>query len=103
MHTELEEALVLIIANAGDSKSNSVEAITAAKSGEFEKARSYLKLGEAALEKAHDVHTQLLVMESKNKLPVTLLMIHASNHLSEAESARLFAEEVSDLYEKIAH
>ena len=96
----LEESLVFIIANAGDSKSNSLVAIEAARNGDFDKARKLLSLSEESLEKAHNLHTELLSLEAKAKLNVTLLMVHDSNHLSIADISQTLASEIVYLHEK---
>lgn len=100
MNRNVEETAVLIIANAGDSKSNSLAAVEAAKVGDFEKAHEYLKLSEKALNKAHKSHTQLLVKDSKEGFPMTFLLVHASNHLSIADITKEFAEQLVYLYER---
>ena len=43
---------------------------------------------------AHEIHTKLLVEEARDPaaLPMTMMLIHASNHLSAAEISREFAE-----------
>lgn len=100
MDMNIEELAVFIIANAGDSKSNSLAAIEAAKEGDFEKAHKYLELSEKALVEAHKSHTHLIVKDSKEGLPLTFLLVHASNHLSNAELAKEFAEQLVYLYER---
>jgi len=60
MPLNVEEAAVFIIANAGDSKSNSFAAIEAAEEGNLDKANEYLEKSEEALSIAHKSHTQLI-------------------------------------------
>ena len=97
-NSTLEELIVYIIANAGDSKSCSFEAIEAAKENDFKEAEELLKKAEQALEKSHLAHTALLAKEMKRELELSLLMVHASNHLSVAEISQMFACEIVHLY-----
>ena len=89
-----------IIADAGNSKSFSMEALSHAEKGAFEAVKADLEESEKALKKAHELHTQLLVKEAQDPaaFPVTLMLIHASNHLSNAEITRDFAERLIALY-----
>ena len=96
----VEELIVYIIANAGDSKSCSFEAIDAAKENDFAYADQLLKQAETALEKSHLAHTALLARETKKELEVSLLMVHASNHLSIAEISQMFAVEIISLHKE---
>ena len=98
MNLNLEEAVVSMIANAGDSRSSAIEAINFAKGGDFSKARECLAHSEEALEKAHKAHTRLLAHESREGLEISLLIVHAASHLSIAEVSRHFAEEIVSLY-----
>lgn len=100
MDMNVEELAVFIIANAGDSKSNSIAAIEAAKEGDFKKAHECLELSEKALVEAHKSHTHLIVKDSQGGIPLTFLLVHASNHLSNAELAKEFAEQLVFLYER---
>jgi len=103
MITNLDETVVFIIANAGDSRSLSIEAVNYAKEGDFTKASEYLKMSEEALQKAHNAHTRLLAHESKEGIEITLLVVHASNHLSIAEVFKHFSEELVELHERNGH
>ncbi|MCL2197634.1 MAG: PTS lactose/cellobiose transporter subunit IIA [Defluviitaleaceae bacterium] len=101
MHSNLEETVVTMIANAGDSRSSSIEAIEYAKGGDFLKARDSLDHSEEALQKAHKAHTQLLAQEAKEGLELSFLIVHATNHVSIADVSKHFATELVFLYEKI--
>lgn len=91
-----------IIAHAGDSKSYSMEALENVEENKFEEAKECLENSYKALIKAHEIHTELLVMEAKDpgSFPMTLMLIHASNHLSNAEISREFSERMIRLLKK---
>lgn len=95
----LTEEIVYIIANAGDSRSKSMGAIEAARESEFETAESLLADSRKALLESHNVHKKLLVEEANGEdITISMLLIHASNHLSEAELCVDLATEIVELY-----
>ena len=79
---ELEEQVMGIIINAGQSRSLCYEALHAAKAGDF--ATADAKMQEAAhySREAHLVQTQLIEAdEGEGKTKMTLVMVHAQDHL----------------------
>ncbi len=99
-----DQYAVMIIANAGDSKSSSLEAIAAARSGDFEKAKNLLKHSSESLSKAHDIHTELLVGQARKKSKsISMILSHASNHYSIADVTRIMAEEIVNIYTELNH
>ncbi|MBQ9840072.1 MAG: PTS lactose/cellobiose transporter subunit IIA [Erysipelotrichaceae bacterium] len=101
LNEKLVERTVYIIANAGDSRSCSMAAMECAKSGDFEEAHNLLTESSEALHRAHVEHTQLLTEDAKGEnIQVSLLLVHASNHLSVAEVTLDFVREIIELYER---
>ena len=94
-----------LIASAGDSRSYAMEAIALAKAGDFDEARSSLEKAKDAMVEAHEVQTGLLRGEmsgnEKEKAELSLLMVHAQDHLTMALLMRDMAREFIELYEKI--
>lgn len=100
--SSLEMAMSLI-AGAGDSKSYSAEAILYAKQNQFPEARDCIKKAKAAMVEVHDTQTSLIRSEMAGdaKNDVTLIMVHAQDHITSAMMMRELAEEFIDLYEKL--
>ncbi len=93
---------VMVIAYAGDSKSAAMEAIEAARKGDFEKADALLKKSSESLLQAHEVHTNLLVYEAREgKMEISMILVHASNHFSIAENTRDLAEQFVNIYKEV--
>lgn len=91
-----------LIAGAGDSKSDSMEAIMLAKTGEFDKAEQLIQRASEALQSTHEIQTQLIRDElNGNSSEVTLLMVHAQDHLCSAQQLRDLASEFVDLYKRL--
>lgn len=97
----METVIMELIVNGGNARSRAIEAIKAAKSGDLEKAREKLKEAEEALGKAHDFQTNLIQNEAAgNKTEISLLMVHAQDHLMNAMTINDMAKEFVDMYEE---
>jgi len=102
MSQEQLEAIMGLIVNAGNAKSDAMEAIQAAKNGEFEEADEKLKAAEAALVEAHHAQTKLLTAEANGEaLTITLLTIHSQDHLMTSITFNDLAKEVIDVYRRL--
>lgn len=99
---EINEISCQIIAFAGDGKSYALEAIDNAELGNFDEAEQLLNKCDESILKAHEIHTNLLVKEAQNPgcIQATMMLIHASNHLSNAEISRDLAERFINFYKK---
>ena len=99
---DMDRVACSIIANAGDSKSDSFAAIEAAQEGDFEKAENLLKTAMDKLLAAHEAHTEILFAEAnEEQMEMKFILIHASNHLSVSEISRDFAEVIVNLYREV--
>ena len=98
---KLEVAMGLI-AGAGDSRSYCMEAIDSARSGDFDEARDLIGKAVSAMVETHDIQTDLIREEIEGRgEAVSLLMVHAQDHLNLALIMRDVAEEFITLYERI--
>lgn len=96
------EVIMELIMYGGDAKSSAMEAIQAAKVGDFELAKSKISMAEASLVKAHHSQTGMLTQEAQgNKVEISLLMVHGQDHLMTSMSFTDLAKEIIELYEKI--
>ena len=96
------EVAMGLIAGAGDSRSYCLEAIEAARAGSFDEAKDLLEKATDAMVETHDIQTQLIRDEmSGTGGPVSLLMVHAQDHLNLALVMRDVAEEFVAVYEKL--
>lgn len=96
----MDVAMGLII-NAGDAKSLAVEAIAAAKEGDFAKADDLMAQADKALIEAHDMQTDMLVKAARGeKIEIHIYMVHAQDHLMTAMNYKDLAKEVIALYKK---
>lgn len=91
-----------IIGFAGDAKSLAFEAISEAKKGNIEEARAKIKESKDVMVQAHRFQTELIQNEaSGNKTEMSVILVHAQDHLMNAMNFQQLAEEFIDLYERL--
>lgn len=99
---ELMEIIMSLIMHGGDARSSSMEAIHAAKTGDFDLAKEKIQGADESIIQAHEIQTNLLSKESSGEgIPVNLLLVHAQDHLMSAMTYRDLAEEMIELYNRI--
>lgn len=102
MDEKIIEISFNIIAHAGDAKGLAFEAIREAKAGNIESAREKLIESKDIMVKAHRFQTELIQNEaSGNKTEMSVILVHAQDHLMNAMTFQQLAEEFIDLYERI--
>ena len=78
----IELVVMEIITNAGESKSEAMMALQHAKRHEWQACDAALMRSKEAAGRAHAIQTQLIGLdEGEGKVPVTLVMVHAQDHL----------------------
>ena len=93
------EIIMGLIANGGNARSLAMKAMYAAKAGNFEEAQELLKASNEFILQAHNMQTQLLTTEaSGERSEVSLLMVHAQDHLMNAMTVKDLATEIVDIY-----
>lgn len=99
---EIELCCFQIISNVGMARSSYIEAISKAKTGDFESARKCIKEGEAYFLNGHKGHSDLIQKEASGEsVAGSLLLIHAEDQLMSAESFKIIANEMIDNYSRI--
>lgn len=99
----LELVSFQIIAAAGSARSSYVEALQAAKNGNFEEAEALIKQGDTDFVEAHHVHAELIQKFAGGEDPgANILLIHAEDQVMSAEVLKLMALEFIDLYKRLA-
>ncbi|EOZ7587494.1 PTS lactose/cellobiose transporter subunit IIA [Enterobacter hormaechei] len=99
--TALEEAVMEIIVNAGQSRSLCFEALHAARQGNLDEAKSLLREADGYARQAHKMQTKLIEQDAgEARQPMTLIMVHAQDHLMNSLLARELSEEIIHLYQR---
>ncbi|MFR1449755.1 MAG: PTS lactose/cellobiose transporter subunit IIA [Beduini sp.] len=99
---EMETVIINLIVNSGSARSSAIEAIQFAKAGDMEKARESLEQAKESVNEGHHSQTELIQAEIRGeKAPLSLLMVHAQDHLMTSLLCIDLATEFVDLYEKV--
>ncbi|GAB3528335.1 molecular chaperone TorD [Photobacterium proteolyticum] len=99
-----QEAVVMeIIVNAGEARSLCFEALAKAKKQELEQARELLQQAKDCLNRAHLTQTQLIEADQgEGKVKMTLVMVHAQDHLMTTILAHELTNEMVSMYENMS-
>jgi len=99
----MDEMIIFgLITASGNAKSDAMEAIQHAKTGDIEAARASITKAEESLKEAHKTQTSLIQSEaSGEKLEMSILLVHAQDHLMNAILMKDLAVEFIDLYEQV--
>ena len=98
---EIELVCFKMISTLGAARSAFMEAMVAAKKGNFEEAQSLIEEGQQQRLKGHEIHFELLQKDSSgNRVPFSLLL-HAEDQLMNAELLQVTSEEILALYQRL--
>lgn len=98
---DYQEIVMQLIVNGGNARSKAMEAIQLAKAGQIIEARALHERACDDLAKAHEAQTQLIQEEASGNIKkVTILMVHAQDHLMNAITVKDLAQEFIDMYGK---
>ncbi|WP_117168094.1 PTS lactose/cellobiose transporter subunit IIA [Paraliobacillus sediminis] len=99
---ELQMLSFKIILHAGNARSNAMEAIGLAKEYEFQLAHKKIEEADQEFVEAHHLQTNLLHEEANGKQnDVSIILVHAQDHLMTAMTCKDLAIEMIDMYQKI--
>lgn len=98
----LDQIAFSMISAAGDAQSLHLDAIHAAKNGDFAKADKLMNEAEQLLLTAHQQQTKLIKDEADNAKPeISVLLIHAQDHLMNGVLSKKLVKEMIDMYREI--
>lgn len=96
------EAIMGLIMYGGEAKGKAVEAIHAARDGQFEEAQHLLQTTNS-LNIAHKSQTHLLSQEAAgDAVELSLLMVHGQDHMMTALAFIDLAKELVTVYDKMS-
>ena len=97
-----ETRMMQLIVRSGNAKSKAIESIKLARNGDFTTARKLYEEACNDLSEAHKFQADMIQDEAGGKhIPLTLLVLHAQDHLMNAITVKDLAKEFIDLYSKI--
>lgn len=90
-----------IISNVGMAKSLVVEALRVAREGNYEEAEAKLNEAQEYMLKGHHAHSSLIQQEaSGDKVEFSLIIMHAEDQMMSAETIKVLAEEMIQMYKE---
>ncbi len=99
---ELEEVVMNLIINAGHARSLAYTALKQAKQGDFDGAKTLMEQSRLALNEAHRVQTKLIESDlGEGRVKLSLVLVHAQDHLMTSMLARELVVELIELHEKL--
>lgn len=97
-----ENDILNLIAYSGEARSLAMEAIAYAKDGEFDKAEESLNEADDKLAKVHGIQTSLLQREASGEnFSMSVLLVHAQDHLMNAITIHTMAKEFVDVFKRL--
>lgn len=92
-----------LILKAGNSKTFSMDAVDYARKRDFLRAHEAIKKASKELQEAHAQVFNYMKKEANGyKEEVSIILVHAQDHLSTAFVMRDFAEKLIDVYEDLS-
>ncbi|GFH41105.1 PTS lactose/cellobiose transporter subunit IIA [Pseudolactococcus insecticola] len=102
MNDEQMTVIMPLIMYGGEAKSSAIEAISAAKAGDFDLADARIKAASDAIVNAHHGQTELLTKAANGEdVPLSIYMVHAQDHLMTGIAFVDLAKEIIALYKVI--
>jgi PTS system cellobiose-specific IIA component len=98
----MEEVIFEIILHAGNARAEAYDALRAAQAGDFVKAAEHLQLAEEEVAAAHRAQADMIQQEAQGKkVEITLLMVHAQDHLMTAMAEKNLIENMVEMHKTI--
>lgn len=92
---DFEQTVMELLINAGEARSQAMIAMQQARKGEWSQVDAALEASDEAIKAAHKIQTALISAdEGIGKIPVTLILVHAQDHLMTAMLCRDLADEM---------
>ncbi len=99
---DIETTVMTLLLHAGEARSCAMHALQYAREQNWGEAQQALNAADNAAREAHKIQTQLIGEdEGAGKLPVTLILVHAQDHLMNAMLCRDLAGEIIALRQQI--
>ncbi len=97
-----ENIIFEIILHAGNARAEAYDGLKAAGDGNYEKAALHLAQAEQEIGIAHKVQTDIIQQEAQGqKAAISLLAVHAQDHLMTAVAEKTLIENMIAMYKRI--
>lgn len=97
-----EEIIFSIIVHGGNARAKAYDALKAAQQYDFDSAKEFMQEAEKEIGKAHKIQTEIIQKEAGGeKVDITVLFVHAQDHLMTAIAEKSLIENMIELYKRI--
>lgn len=101
MEENLEQIIMSLIMYGGDARAKSLSALEAVRDKKFAEAKQLLDSANENINLAHSIQTGLIQSEIRHEInTVSLLMVHAQDHLMNAMTIRDLVTIILEIQEK---
>lgn len=91
-----------IIAHVGEAKSCYMEALRAARAGEFDCVGELMERGSELFVEGHNTHMALIQRDAESgDVPSSLMLMHAEAQLMDGESCKTYVKEFIEVYREL--
>ncbi len=98
---DFESTIMELLVFAGSARSSALMALQQARAGDFTGSAEHMAESRQAVKQAHRIQTQLIGMdEGCGKLAITLITVHAQDHLMNAMVIQDLADDMIELYRR---
>jgi len=98
---DLENKVMELLVQAGSARSVLLSALREARSGNITQAHRLVEEAKLFISAAHKIQTELIGMdEGSGKIPVSLILVHAQDHLMNAMLIQELASDMIELYRR---
>jgi len=98
---DMEMIVMKLVVSAGNARSTAIEALRAAKNGDYKHADELMEDADKTILEAHEIQTEMIQNElNGKKVEVGLLMVHAQDHLMNAMTVMDLSKEMIDILRK---
>lgn len=95
---DIEMIVMKLVVSGGNARSTAIEALRAAKCGDYLCADALMEEADQTILEAHEIQTEMIQNElNGNKVEVGLLMVHAQDHLMNAMTVMDLCKEMIDI------
>ncbi|SES95642.1 PTS lactose/cellobiose transporter subunit IIA [Anaerobranca gottschalkii] len=96
-----EKVIFEIILHAGNARAEAYEALKWAEQGEFDKSKEHMRKSDVEIGIAHKAQTDMIQKEvAGEKIDISLLFVHAQDHLMTAIAEKTLIENLVKMHEK---
>lgn len=98
---DIEMIVMKLVVSSGNARSTAIEALRAARDGNFEHADKLMNEADQMILQTHEIQTEMIQNElNGKKVEVGLLMVHAQDHLMNAMTVMDLIKEMIDILKK---